>query len=106
MATAMGNPPDSSTAYRRRVDDLVGELGADPQLGLTEEEARSRLERHGPNELAAEHTVPAWRRFLAQFQDVLVILLLAATAISAAIWSMSVTPRCRTKPLRSWPSFC
>ena len=86
MATAMGNPPDSSAAYRGRVEDLVRELGADPQLGLTEAEARSRLERHGRNELAAEHTVPAWRRFLAQFQDVLVILLLAATAISAAIW--------------------
>ncbi len=86
MPTAMGNPPDSSAAYRWGVEDLVRELGADPPLGLTEGEARSRLERHGRNELAAERTVPAWRRFLAQFQDVLVILLLAATAISAAIW--------------------
>ncbi|MGH7559501.1 MAG: cation-translocating P-type ATPase, partial [Gemmatimonadales bacterium] len=30
--------------------------------------------------------VPAWRQFLAQFQNVLVILLLIATAISAALW--------------------
>ena len=30
--------------------------------------------------------VPAWRKFLAQFRDVLVVLLLIATAISAALW--------------------
>ena len=30
--------------------------------------------------------MPAWRKFLAQFEDVLVILLLIATAISAALW--------------------
>lgn len=30
--------------------------------------------------------MPAWRKFLAQFKDVLVIVLLVATAISAALW--------------------
>jgi Ca2+-transporting ATPase len=30
--------------------------------------------------------VPGWRRFLSQFQDVLVILLLVATAVSVALW--------------------
>ena len=30
--------------------------------------------------------MPAWRRLLAQFQDVLVVLLLIATAISALLW--------------------
>ena len=57
------------------------------ERGLTDSEARSRLEQHGRNELAAEKPVPAWRRFLAQFQDVLVILLLVATAISAGLWA-------------------
>jgi Ca2+-transporting ATPase len=36
--------------------------------------------------LSAEKPVPVWRKFLAQFHDVLVILLLVATAISAALW--------------------
>jgi P-type Ca2+ transporter type 2C len=31
--------------------------------------------------------VPGWRRFLAQFEDALVILLLVATAISFALWA-------------------
>ena len=74
-------------AYRQRVEDLCHALGADDRQGLTDEEAQSRLERHGRNELAAERPVPAWRRFLAQFQDVLVILLLVATAISAGLWA-------------------
>ena len=67
-------------------DDIAAELGTDPVRGLSEAEARRRLERDGPNELQAEEPVPRWRRFLAQFQDVLVVLLLAATAISAGLW--------------------
>ena len=34
----------------------------------------------------AEKPVPAWKKFLAQFQDILVILLLIATLISAGLW--------------------
>jgi Ca2+-transporting ATPase len=74
-------------AYRQRVEDLCHALGTDDRQGLTDEEAKSRLQRNGRNELAAEKPVPAWRRFLAQFQDVLVILLLVATAISAGLWA-------------------
>ena len=40
----------------------------------------------GLNLLAPEAPVPAWKRFLAQFRDVLVVLLLIATVISAALW--------------------
>ena len=36
--------------------------------------------------MTAEKPVPRWRKFLAQFQDVLVILLLIATVISAGLW--------------------
>jgi Ca2+-transporting ATPase len=86
MPSAASEPPDSTMAYRRRIE-VVAELGTDVRLGLQELEARSRLERYGRNELAAEKAVPPWRRFLAQFQDVLVILLLIATAISAGLWA-------------------
>jgi Ca2+-transporting ATPase len=60
--------------------------GTDVQLGLSGAEARARLERFGRNELTAEEPVPAWRKFLGQFHDVLVILLLIATLISAGLW--------------------
>jgi Ca2+-transporting ATPase len=76
----------SETAYRQSIDEALAALGTDAQLGLSEGEARVRLESHGRNELAAEKPVPAWRKFLAQFEDVLVILLLIATLISAGLW--------------------
>jgi Ca2+-transporting ATPase len=78
---------DVSTAYRSGVDDVIAALASDARQGLTDDDARARLARFGHNELVAEQPVPAWRRFLAQFQDVLVILLLIATAISAGLWA-------------------
>ena len=72
--------------YRISADEALAALDSDARLGLSENEARARLERHGKNELTAEKPVPAWKKFLAQFADPLVILLLVATAISAALW--------------------
>jgi Ca2+-transporting ATPase len=86
MAGAATEVSLSSTAYRRPCGDVITALGTDVR-GLPVAEARSRLERYGRNELAAEEPVPAWRRFAAQFRDVLVILLLIATAISAGLWA-------------------
>ena len=78
--------PDLNAAFRRSAEDVATTLGADVHRGLTDDDARARLARDGLNELASETPVPAWRQFLAQFQDVLVILLLIATAVSAAVW--------------------
>jgi Ca2+-transporting ATPase len=77
---------DLTTAYRHPANDVVAALASDARRGLSQEEARARLERYGKNELTAEKPVPAWRKFLGQFRDVLVILLLIATGISAALW--------------------
>jgi P-type Ca2+ transporter type 2C len=73
-------------AYRQSVDQVLAALDTDARLGLSEAEAHARLERHGRNELMAGKPVPTWRKFLAQFQDALVVLLLVATVISAALW--------------------
>ena len=79
---------DDAAAYGQAIEALVAALGTDPERGLADDDAGARLERHGANELASEPAVPAWRKFLAQFQDVLVVLLLAATAISAFLWAI------------------
>ncbi|MGB2714198.1 MAG: cation-translocating P-type ATPase [Vicinamibacterales bacterium] len=73
-------------AYQQAVDEVVRELRTDPHRGLSEDEALARLERFGKNELDKETPRPAWKKFLAQFRDILVILLLIATAISTALW--------------------
>lgn len=72
--------------YLQSIEEVIAALGSDRQRGLSAQEARKRLEQVGPNELEAEAQTPPWRRFLAQFQDVLVILLLIATAISIGLW--------------------
>jgi len=77
---------NGACAYRQTIDEVLAALGTDAKRGLSEGEVRARLERYGKNELTAEKPVPAWRKFLAQFQNVLVILLLIATAISAGLW--------------------
>ena len=73
--------------YRARADEVIAALGSDVARGLDGAEASRRLDRDGPNTLAAEPRTPAWRKFLAQFQNVLVLLLLAATATSAGLWA-------------------
>ncbi|MEO8285174.1 MAG: cation-translocating P-type ATPase [Chloroflexota bacterium] len=76
----------STSAYRQSVEVVLAELESDAERGLTTEEARRRLSQYGPNELQAEKPTPGWRKFLAQFQDVLIILLLVAAAISLVVW--------------------
>ena len=66
--------------------EVARALGIDLERGLAEDEAARRLARDGPNELRAAPPVPAWRRFLAQFRDPLVYLLLAAIAVAIAAW--------------------
>jgi Ca2+-transporting ATPase len=73
-------------AYRLSADAVIKALGTDARTGLNENDAWERLERFGRNELTAEKSVPAWKKFLGQFKDVLVILLLIATVISTALW--------------------
>jgi Ca2+-transporting ATPase len=86
VTTTPGAASSATDPYRQPAEQVLAALGISRDGGLSETEARARLEQHGPNELTAEAPVPAWRRLLAQFQDVLVILLLVATAISAALW--------------------
>ena len=73
-------------AYQMPVELVLSALATNAEPGLSQEEARARLEQHGNNELESEKPPPAWKQFLAQFKDMLVILLLVATAISATVW--------------------
>ncbi len=78
---------DIPSPYRQSVDAVAAALGTDARRGLEDADARARLAQHGRNDLAVERPVPGWRRFLAQFHNLLVILLLVATAISAGLWA-------------------
>lgn len=78
--------PADFPVYRLPIEAVLAAFRTDAREGLTSEEARRRLARDGPNRLVAAKPVPLWRRFLTQFKNVLVLLLLAATAISIILW--------------------
>ena len=65
---------------------VAAALGVDVETGLSAQEAAIRLAQDGPNELRTAPRAPAWRRVLAQFQDPLIYLLLAAVAVALVAW--------------------
>ena len=66
--------------------DIAAAMEVDPDQGLPPEEAARRLAEHGPNELVGSDRDPAWKRFLGQFHDPLIYLLLGAIVIATAAW--------------------
>jgi len=71
--------------HSKDTDTLLSELGADTNLGLSTAEAKSRLEKHGENKLAEGKKKTMLGRFLEQFKDVMIIILLVAAAVSFGI---------------------
>ncbi|KAH0253195.1 hypothetical protein KCU84_g23856, partial [Aureobasidium melanogenum] len=56
--------------------------------GLQPNEAATRLHSDGPNELPHEEPEPLWLRFVKQFQETLILLLLASAFISAVMGNL------------------
>ena len=68
--------------------ELARALGTDLERGLSTREATRRLAESGRNELRVKPPEPHWKRFLRQFRDPLIYLLLAAVAISLIAWTV------------------
>lgn len=68
--------------YQQNSDETFAELKSSPQ-GLAADEAQARLAKDGPNTLPQKQPQPAWLRFLAHFNDMLIYILLAAAVITA-----------------------
>ena len=68
--------------WQKTAADVLNQFDAVPQ-GLSSVQAEQRLARYGPNQLISQAQKTAWQIFLEQFTDFLVLILLAAVAISA-----------------------
>jgi P-type Ca2+ transporter type 2C len=66
--------------------DVAAEQKVQVESGLTNDESEQRREHYGSNMLDAIAAVPQWRKFLAQFADPLVYLLLFAVFVSFVAW--------------------
>ncbi|NBN63068.1 cation-transporting P-type ATPase [Pannonibacter tanglangensis] len=67
-----------------RPDDVLAALSSSP-TGLTGAEAQERLARHGPNRLPQAVRRSPLRRFLAQFNNILIHVLIGSAAVTAAL---------------------
>jgi magnesium-transporting ATPase (P-type) len=67
------------------VDEIVKQLDTQADQGLTATEASSRLVQHGPNKLPLGKQQSAFMRFLQQFNNVLVYVLLGAGVLKAVL---------------------
>ena len=72
---------------------VLSELDSREAAGLSGEEVRERLERYGPNRLKEKKKKTIAARFFEQFKDVMILILLAAAAISFGIACIEGNPR-------------
>src|SRR6266540_1445493 len=74
---------DAGAIWSEPLDRLMVQLGTAP-AGLRASEAVRRLAIYGPNDPTITKRTPPWLQFLARFRNPLVIILLVASALSAA----------------------
>ncbi len=80
--------PKEQTWHTLSVGEAAAALESDLQNGLTQAQVRSRQAQFGPNELREAPRRGFWRMLLDQFNQFLVLILIAAALISAVIgWS-------------------
>ncbi len=68
--------------YLKPLEEVLGEVGSGT-AGLSDAEAAKRLEANGKNKLREAEKVSAFRRFLNELKDPMLIILMIAAAISA-----------------------
>lgn len=90
--TGLPDPPAAPAPdwHALPADEVAARLDS-PHGGLSEAEARRRLDRHGPNRLSPPASRPAWKRLAAQFNDVLIRVLLASAAVTGLLGHLSDT---------------
>lgn len=76
--------------YRQTTLQVLERLKATPQ-GLLTTEAMERLQKNGPNELPQGKKVTLWQRIIAQFKDLMILILIVAAIVAAFAGELSDT---------------
>ncbi|NXO52807.1 AT2C2 ATPase, partial [Aramus guarauna] len=72
-------PKDACKCHK---EDLAKALNVNLQTGLSEFSVLQRRLKHGWNEFSVENTEPIWKKYLDQFKNPLILLLLASALVS------------------------
>ena len=68
--------------YKLSGIETAEKLSTNIELGLSEEEAKKRLKKYGPNKISEEKGKSPFSIFISQFQSILIIILIVASIVS------------------------
>jgi Ca2+-transporting ATPase len=74
-----------SESFFKSIEQISRELDVDLKTGISSEEAQRRLAEHGENKLQGKKEKTIFQKLLLQFNDFLVLILIAAAAVSIAM---------------------
>ena len=78
-------------AYCQEFQDVLKSVDSTVE-GLSSQQAQERLAKYGPNKLKEAEKPTLFQRFVAQLKDPMLIILLAAAAVSALTGMLSGEP--------------
>lgn len=81
------------TAHNEEAQNVLNELGSSITAGLSEELVAERRSQYGENRLREKKKKSLFSRFMDQFKDVMIIILIIAAIISFAIAIIEGNPR-------------
>jgi len=71
--------------HQLHIRDVTGQLKTDLVTGLSAAEVERRLKQYGPNKVTEKAEIPSWKRFLLQFHQPLLYILLVASGLTASL---------------------
>lgn len=71
-----------NTWFKKEINDVLNEFNVDSSNGLSKEEVNIRTKKYGKNELVSEESETLFKKFINQFKNFMVIILLIAAIIS------------------------
>jgi P-type Ca2+ transporter type 2C len=81
----MSNSKKETIWHSMELAQVLKKLNTDIHRGLAEEDAKTRLEKYGYNELKKEEKISPFTLFINQFKNILIIILLIAIVLSALV---------------------
>jgi P-type Ca2+ transporter type 2C len=73
---------NSDVACRTNVSEIIKILQTDPKSGLNDDEVVSRRKFYGHNDFDIDDDEPMWKKYLGQFKEPMIVLLLVSALIS------------------------
>ncbi len=73
------------TAHNISAEEVLSKLETNRENGLSASEVTARQEKYGPNKLKEKKKKSTLRRFIDQFKDVMILILIAAAIVSLTV---------------------